>query len=97
MCQRRNAVHTNAVQDTPEGLGLDGGGDRRWGQRGVQAEQVGSETGNVGGSHGGSRERVSFTVVPSGDDVGTYDTGQVAFKTAKGLCIPGAQTSRTEP
>jgi hypothetical protein len=36
-------VLTETSEDTAEGLGLDGGVNRSWGQRGVQAEQVSSK------------------------------------------------------
>ena len=88
---------TDPGEDTSEGIGLDGGVNRSRGQRGVQAEQVSSKTGDVGGSHGSSGNGVGSTVVPGGDDVGTYDTGEMAFRTVRGLCVPGAQTSTIEP
>jgi len=92
-----NAVLTDTGENTIEGFGLDGGVDRSRGQRGIQAEQVSSITGNVWGGHGCSRDGVSSAVIPGGDDVGTYGTGEIAFRIVKGLCLPGAQTSTTEP
>ena len=92
-----NEVLTETSEDTAEGLGLDSGVNRGRGQRRVQAEQVSSETGNVGGSHGSSRDGVCSTVVPGGDNVKTYRTGETAVKVAKCLYVPGAQTSTTAP
>ena len=78
-------------------MGLHGGPDRSWGQRGVQAEQVSNKTSNMGGSHRGSRTKLGLAIVPGGDDVDTYDIGELAFKTVKSLCVPGAQTSTIAP
>ena len=94
---REKVVLTDPGEDTSEGLGLDGGINRSRGQRRVQAEQVSSKTGDVGGSHGSPGDGVGSAVVPGGDDVGTYDTGEKAFRTVRGLCVPGAQMSTTEP
>ena len=62
---------TDSSEDTTEGLGLQERSNRRWSQRGVQAEQVSDETRNVGGSHGGSRDGIGSTVLPGGGDVDT--------------------------
>lgn len=70
-----NTVLTDASEDTAEGLGFDGGGNRRWGQRGVHAEQVSSETSDVGGGRGSSGEGVFSAIDPGGDNIGTYGTG----------------------
>jgi len=88
---------TDTGEDISEGIRLDDGVNGSWGQRGVQAEQVRSIAGNVRGSHGGSRDGIGSTVVPSGDYIGTYGTGEVIFRSVKGLCVPGAQMSTTEP
>ena len=76
-------VLTDPGEDTSEGFGLHGGVNRSRGQRGVQAEQVSSKTGNVWGGHGSSGDGVGSAVVPGGDDVGTYDTGEMTFRTPK--------------
>jgi hypothetical protein len=38
-------------------------------QRTVDAEEVRGETGNVGGGHGGSRDGLGLSIIPSGGDV----------------------------
>ena len=78
-------VLTDTNEDTGEGLGLDGGGNGSWGQRGVQAEQVSSETRNVGSSHRSSGDGIDSTVVPGGGDVGTYHKGEMTSKLLKVL------------
>jgi hypothetical protein len=78
-------VLTDTSEDTGEGLGLDGGGNGSWGQRGVQTEQVSNETRNVGSSHRSSGDGIGSTVVPGGGDVGTYHEGEMTFKLSKVL------------
>jgi len=92
-----NVILTDTGEDASKGIGLDGGVDRSRGQRGIQAEQVSNITGDVGGSHGSSRHGVGSSVIPGGDDVGTYGIGEMACRTVKTGCVPGAQMSTTEP
>lgn len=90
-------VLTDPGEDTSKGFGLDGGINRSRSQGGVQAEQISSKTGDMGGGHGCSGDGVCSTVVPGGDDVGTYGTGEITSRTVEGVCVPGAQMSTTEP
>ena len=67
-----------------------------WGQIFGPGPVVGGDTSSVGGSYFRSTHESLITrlvLEPGGRNLDTCGAGEVAFKTVKGLCVPGARTS----